>query len=99
MLTSILLALFLGSAQPGPLHVKVIGLDSDKASVTLLLPMHNTELETHWEKADGQDQLRIGNFYRSKPMPGELGTRTRNRLIIHTKNGPVVLIIRAIRFR
>lgn len=99
MLPAILVALLFAAGHIDSLRVKVVELDGNTGAVTLLLPMHNTEVAATCEPQDRENSLQVGDFYKAKIVPGELGTRNQNRVIVRTKQGPVILLIHTIRFR
>ena len=99
MLPAILVALLFAAGHIDSVRVKVVELDGNTGAVTFLLPMHNTEVTATCEQQDRENPLQLGDFYKAKIVPGELGTQNRNRVIVRTKQGPIILVIHAIRFR
>ncbi len=99
MLPAILVALLFAAGHIDSLRVKGVEVNSDTGAVTLLLPMHNTEVQATYEKLNPEQTLHVGDFHKAKVVPGKLGTQDKNRVIVQTKQGPLALVIHTIRFR
>lgn len=98
ILWAILFVIGVCSAQQ--IHIKVEKIDTRTEQVQLLLPMHNTQLDTKAQEKDDLIRITEGLFYPAQISPGKIGTTKRSVVKVEGDyEEPVTLTIRRIVFR
>ena len=75
------------------LHVKVLQVDYENRTATILLPIHHTTVEVELAQDEPEIEVRADEFYEAQLQPGKVNTVRRNWL--HIKVRPK----KSVRFR
>ncbi|MDA1312494.1 MAG: hypothetical protein O2968_04075 [Acidobacteria bacterium] len=69
------------------ISIKVIAVNPEARTISVLLPMHNTHIEGRLAADEPAIQVELGKFYKAKIVSGLVDTVKRNWIQIETDDG------------